>query len=79
MGVAAQTLPPVQRDQFKTADPERAHAFICQNYADYTVRFSGNPNGFTFAHTMISAPGFSVVRMRHSMAAKVDADSLGGS
>jgi AraC-like DNA-binding protein len=78
MSVAAQTLPPVQRYQFKTADPERAHAFIRQSYTDYTVRFSGRTNGFTFAHTMISAQGFSIVRMRHSMAVKVDADSHGG-
>jgi hypothetical protein len=78
MGVAAQTLPPVQRYQFETADPERAHAFLRQKHTDYTVRFSGRTNGFTFAHTMISDQGFSVVRIRHSMAAKMDVDSLGG-
>ncbi|MGB8198558.1 MAG: helix-turn-helix transcriptional regulator [Pseudonocardiaceae bacterium] len=77
MGVAAQTLPPVQRHQFKTADPERAHAFIWQNYGDYTVRFSGSPKEFTFAHTMTSAPGFSIARVRHSMAVKADANPLG--
>jgi len=77
MGVAAQTLPPVQRHQFKTADPERAHEFIWQNYGYYTVRFSGSPHGFTFANTMTSAPGFSVSRVRHSMAVKADADLLG--
>jgi AraC-like DNA-binding protein len=78
VGVAAQSLPPVQRSAFKTADPECAHAFIWQNYGDYTVRFSGSPNEFTFAHTMISAPGFSVGRMRHSMAVKADTASLRG-
>jgi AraC-like DNA-binding protein len=74
----AQTLPPTERHQFTTADPERGHEFIWQNYGDYTVRFSGSPNGFTFAHTMISAPGFAVGRMRHSMAVKADTASLGG-
>jgi hypothetical protein len=78
VGVAAQTLPPVQRHQFKTADAERAHSFIWQNYCDYTVRFSGSPKVFTFAHTMISAQEFSVVRIRHSMAVKADTDSLRG-
>jgi hypothetical protein len=63
MGVAAQTLPPIQRYQFETADSERAHAFIRQNYADYSVRFAGSPTGFTFAHTMISAPGLAIVRL----------------
>jgi AraC-like DNA-binding protein len=78
MGVAAQTLPPVQRSQFETADPERAHAFIRQNYADYSVRFSGSPRGFTFANIMTSAPGLAIVQLRHSMAVKVDVDSFGG-
>ncbi len=78
MGVAADALPPVQRHQFKTADPERAHAFLWQNYGDYTVRFSGSPERFIFAQTMTSAPGFSVGRVRHSMAVNADIGSLGG-
>lgn len=75
--MAAQSLPPVQRHKFKTADPERAHAFLRQNYGYYTVRISGSPNRFAFAHTVTSAPGFSVARVRHSMAVKADADPLG--
>jgi hypothetical protein len=77
MAVVDQTVPPVQRHEFKTVDPERAHAFIRQNYAYHTVRFSGSTQGFIFAQTMIGAPGFSVVRVRHSMAAKADNDPLG--
>lgn len=74
-------LSPVQRYRFNTADPERAHAFIWKNYGDYvdySVRFSGSPDGFTFAHTVISAPGFAIARIRHSMAVKADTASLGG-
>lgn len=40
VGVATDALPPVQRHQFKTADPEHAYVFISQSYRDYTVRFS---------------------------------------
>src|SRR5918911_1458339 len=78
MGVAGQTLPPVQHHRIKTADPERAQAFIGQNYSEYVMRFSGNPKEFIFAQTVTSAQGFSVGRMRHSMAVKADTDSIGG-
>jgi len=50
--VADQTLPQVPRHQFKTADSEYAHAFIWQNYGDYTLRFSGSPNGFTLRRAL---------------------------
>jgi hypothetical protein len=79
MGVAGQTLPPVQHHRIKTADPERAQVFIGQNYSEYVMRFSGNPKEFIFAQTVTSAQGFSVGRMRHSMAVKADSDSIGGS
>src|SRR5262249_30165653 len=56
--------------------PERAHEFVRQNYADYSVRFSGLPKGFIFAHAVTSAKGFSVARMYHGMAAKARTGSL---
>ena len=72
MGVVADTLAPVQRHRFETADPECAHAFIQRNYVDYRVRFSVSPEGFAFAQSMIGVDEFSVVRMRmrDSMALK---------
>lgn len=68
----------MQREQFKTADPERAHGFLRQEYAEHSVRFSGSPEGFTFVHTETSAGGFSLRRLRHSMATVTQVDSLRG-
>lgn len=78
MGVGADALRGVQREQFKTADPERAHEFLRQEYAEHSVRFSGSPEGFTFVHTETSARRFSLRRIRHSMASVAEVDSLGG-
>ena len=74
----AQALPPVQRHQFKTTDPERAHAFLRQIYADYSVRFSGNSEGFTFAHATTSYHSFSVARVCYGMVAKTRSEPSGG-
>ena len=78
VGVDARALPPVQRHQFSTTDPERAHAFVRQSYADFSVRFSGGSGGFTFAQTMTSAQSFSVARICRSVVARTRSESLVG-
>jgi AraC-like DNA-binding protein len=78
VGVGAQALPPVQRHQFTTTDPEHAHAFLRRNYTAHSVRFSGSLEGFTFAQTMTSAQNFSVGRMRYSVVVQTDSGPLEG-
>ena len=78
MGMDAQALPPVQRHQFTTTDPERADEFIRQNYAGRTSRFLGSLEGFSFVHTTTSAQGFSVGRILQWTGSKADSDSFEG-
>ncbi|HKR50230.1 MAG TPA: AraC family transcriptional regulator [Pseudonocardiaceae bacterium] len=72
----AQALPPVQRHQFTTTDPDHALAFIRQNYADYSVRFPDGPAGFIFAHSMTSSHSFSVGRAHYGMVVKARSEPL---
>jgi AraC-like DNA-binding protein len=76
--VTAQSLPPVQRHQFKTTDPEHAHEFVRQNYADYSMRSPVESEEFAFAHTTTSSHSFSVGWVHYGIVAKVRIDSYRG-
>jgi hypothetical protein len=76
--VAAQSLPPVQRHQFKTTDPEHAHEFVRQNYTDYSMRPPVESEEVVFAHTTTSSHSFSVGWIYYGITAKARTDSYGG-
>jgi AraC-like DNA-binding protein len=76
--VSAQSLPPVQRHQFKTTDPEHAHEFVRQNYTEHSMRPPVKSEEFVFAHTTTSSQSFSVGWVHYGIVAKVRADSYRG-
>jgi AraC-like DNA-binding protein len=65
------------RDEFITADPEEAHAFLRETYTENTMRIAGSRDGFRMRHTATDAGSFSVAVMTHTMAVEHVAQPLG--
>ena len=65
------------RDEFITADPEEAHAFLREVYTENTMRIAGSRDGFRMRHTATDAGSFSVAVMTHTMAVEHEAQPLG--
>lgn len=65
------------RDEFITADPEEAHAFLREVYTENTMRIAGSRDGFRMRHTATDAGSFSVAVMTHTMAVEHVAEPLG--
>ncbi|HZZ45538.1 MAG TPA: helix-turn-helix domain-containing protein [Pseudonocardia sp.] len=63
--------------EFTTADPERAHAFLCATYVDHTVRIRGNRDNFRMRHTGHALGEFSVAVFSHTMAVEYRCQPLG--
>ena len=65
------------QDEFITADPEEAHAFMRAVYTESTMRIAGSRDGFRMRHTAAGAGSFSVAVMTHTMAVEHVAQPLG--
>src|SRR5262249_62401386 len=65
------------QEEFVTADPEEAHAFMRAVYTDNTMRIAGSRDGFRMRHTVAGAGGISVAVMTHTMAVEHVAQPLG--
>jgi len=65
------------QEEFVTADPEEAHAFMRAVYTENTMRITGSREGFRMRHTVTGAGGLSVAVMTHTMAVEHVAQPLG--
>jgi AraC-like DNA-binding protein len=65
------------QDEFITADPEEAHAFLRAVYTENTMRIAGSRDGFRMRHTVADAGSFSVAKMTHTMSVEHVAEPLG--
>jgi len=65
------------QEEFVTADPEEAHAFMRAVYTENTMRITGSRDGFLMRHTVAGAGGLSVAVMTHTMAVEHVAQPLG--
>src|ERR1043166_2880957 len=65
------------QEDFTTADPEEAHAFMRAVYTENTMRITGSREGFRMRHSVAGAGNFSVAEMNHTMAVEHVAQPLG--
>jgi AraC-like DNA-binding protein len=71
------------QEDFRTADPEEAHAFLRAVYTENTMRITGSRDGFRMRHTVAGAGGltgagtFTVAEITHTMAVEHVAQPLG--
>lgn len=64
-------------EDFTTADPEEAHAFMRAVYTENTMRIAGPRAGFRMRHTVAGTGSLSVAVMTHTMAVEHVAQPLG--
>jgi AraC-like DNA-binding protein len=65
------------QEDFSTANPEEAHAFMRAVYTENTMRIRGSQDGFRMRHAVASAGGMMVAEMSHTMAVEHAARPLG--
>ena len=65
------------QEEFVTADPEEAHAFMRAVYTENTMRIAGSRDGFRMRHTVTGAGSLSVAVMTHTMSVEHVAQPLG--
>ncbi len=62
----------VYHEEFRSHDPDEAHAWLRKTYADHDLKISGSSQDFTFSCDITRLDGMSFGRMRHSMAVDID-------
>ena len=62
----------VDHEEFRSHDPDEAHAWLRKAYADHDVRISGSTADFVFSCDITRFDGMTFGRMTHSMAVNVD-------
>jgi len=68
---------PAMQEDFSTADPEEAHAFMRAVYTENTMRIAGSRDGFQMRHTVAGAGSLSVAVLTHTMSVEHVAQPLG--
>jgi len=68
---------PAMQEDFSTADPEEAHAFMRAVYTENTMRIAGSRDGFRMRHTVAGAGSLSVAVLTHTMSVEHVAQPLG--
>ena len=68
---------PAMQEDFSTADPEEAHAFMRAVYTENTMRIVGSRDGFRMRHTVAGAGSLSVAVLTHTMSVEHVAQPLG--
>ena len=66
------TIQTVDHEEFRSRDPDEAHAWLRKTYADHHLKISGSSEDFMFSCDITRLDGMSFGRMRHSMAVDVD-------
>jgi len=64
------------QEEFVTADPEEAHAFMRAVYTENTMRIAGSRDGFRMRHTVAGAGSLSVAVLTHTMSVEHVAQPL---
>ncbi|MEJ2863789.1 helix-turn-helix transcriptional regulator [Actinomycetospora flava] len=62
---------PVARFDVRSRDPEFAVHDISGTYAEYTARFLGSREGFSYVHSGVVAPGFALMHLEYGMATEL--------
>jgi AraC-like DNA-binding protein len=62
----------LDHEEFRSRDPDEAHAWLRKAYADHHLKISGSSEDFMFSCDVTRLDGMSFGRMRHSMAVDVD-------
>jgi AraC-like DNA-binding protein len=65
-------IPSVYHEEFRSHDPDEAHAWLRKTYADHDLKISGSSEDFMFSCDITRLDGMSLGRMRHSMAVEID-------
>ena len=69
---AGEHIQAVDHEEFRSRDPDEAHAWLRKTYADHHLKISGSSEDFMFSCDITRLDGMSFGRMRHSMAVDVD-------
>jgi hypothetical protein len=62
----------VDHEEFRSHDPDEAHAWLRKAYGDHDVKISGSTADFVFSCDITRFDGMTFGRMAHSMAVNVD-------
>lgn len=66
----------LMRLRIATTDPDEAHSWLCDSYADHSATLSGRSQDFRFSHTVADCGTFKVGVARHTMTLRGDWDPL---
>jgi AraC-like DNA-binding protein len=69
---AGEPIPSVYHEEFRSHDPDEAHAWLRKTYADHQLKISGSSQDFMFSCDITRLDGMSLGRIRHSMAVDID-------
>ena len=69
---AGEPIASVDHEEFRSHDPDEAHAWLRKTYADHDLKISGSSQDFIFSCDITRLDGMSFGRMRHSMAVDID-------
>jgi AraC-like DNA-binding protein len=62
----------VEHEEFRSHDPDEAHAWLRKAYADHHLKISGSSENFRFSCDVTRLDGMTFGRLTHSMAVVVD-------
>lgn len=66
----------LMRLHIATSDPDEAHSWLCDSYADHSATLSGPSRAFRFTHGVADCGAFKVGVARHTMTLRGDWDPL---
>jgi AraC-like DNA-binding protein len=69
---ASEQIQTVDHEEFRSRDPDEAHAWLRKTYADHHLKISGSSEDFMFSCDITRLDRMSFGRLRHSMAVDVD-------
>jgi AraC-like DNA-binding protein len=69
---AGEQIQTLDHEEFRSRDPDEAHAWLRNAYADHHLKISGSSEDFMFSCDITRLDGMSFGHMRHSMAVDVD-------
>jgi AraC-like DNA-binding protein len=69
---AGQLIETVRHQEFRSHDPDEAHEWLRQTYAEHNVKITGHSADFAFFCDLTQLDGMSFGGMTHSMATEVD-------
>lgn len=66
----------LMRLHISTGDPDEAHQWLRDSYADHSAKLSGRPQAFRFSHSVADCGNFKVGVARHTMTLRGNWDPL---